>query len=210
MNKPATLRFAPVFLSAALTLCSGSQASDVGMTINSGTGFAFWDAFPGANFSNDAPDTSAGLTSPVLGLASGGLLTGSGSRIYDFGSAAAWTAAGSASFGITGFELQVKNYQYSTESLTSLFAPTLNGLAFDSVNVNFVTEGANTQEIVTWSWSGSLASSPSNAFSVALSEPGAHISIDALAIRAIPEPSASFLLLGGTAVLAAGRRRRRN
>lgn len=208
-------RLATVFLFPTLLLCAQSQATDVGLTINSGSNYAVWDTFPSANFSADAPDTAADLTSSGLTLVSSGLRTGSGDRIYDFGSPATWTAAGSTSFDIGYFELQVKNYQFSTASLTALFSPTLNGLAFDNVNVSYVTEGANTQEIVTWSWSTSLSSvAPTTSFSTIFSE-GAnnHLSIDAVAVRAanvapVPEPSTGLLALGATAIAACGRRRR--
>jgi hypothetical protein len=217
MTNSIPLRFAAALLFPTLLLCGRSQATDFGMTINSGSSYAFWDTFPSASFTGDAPDTSANLTSSGLTLASGGLRTGSGDRIYDFGSVTTWTASGEASFNIGYFELQVKNYQFTTASLTTIFAPTLNGLAFDQVSTSYVTEGANTQEIVTWSWSTSLAGvAPTSNFSTVFGEnPGNHISIDGVAVRAadvapVPEPSTGLLALGATAIAACGRRRRNN
>lgn len=209
MKQHSPTRFSLILLSALLGLNAASLASDIGITLNSGPGFALWDNFPSTNFTNDAPDSGSGLVSPGLNLASSAFLTGSGSRIYDFGATATWGVTGSAAYNITGFELQVKNYQYTTQSLNGLFVPTLNGLPFDNVNVSFVTEGTNTQEIVTWSWAAALTGTPTSAYNVSFSEPGTHISIDAVAVRAVPEPSAGLLLLGGTALLAGGRRRRK-
>lgn len=215
MTYPIPHRLAAAFLFPTLLLCARSQATDVGLTINSGSNYAVWDSFPSANFSVDAPDASDGLTSSGLTLASSGIRTGSGDRIYDAGSVATWTATGSTSFDIGYFELQVKNYQFSTSSITTLFTPTLNGLAFDNYTVSYVTEGANTQEIVTWSWAASLAgAAPTSSFTTTFAGgTNNHLSIDGVAVRAanvapVPEPSTGLLALGATAMAACGRRRR--
>lgn len=211
------LRTALAALASLLSLGAASHASTVGLTLNAGDNYAVWDTFPGNNFASDAPDLTSGLTSASLGLASSGIATGGGARLYDAGGNAGWSAEGSTAFDIVTFQLEVKNYNFTSQSINGLFNPTVNGLAFDHVSISLVPEAGLTHEVVTWTWTAALASAAAaQNFSVAFSEPGAHISIDAVAIHAsavaipVPEVSTSLLALGGMAMMGAARRRRRN
>ncbi|RYD35112.1 MAG: hypothetical protein EOP86_09350 [Verrucomicrobiaceae bacterium] len=206
---PSTpLRSVLAVLTSLLSFSAVSHASTVGLSLNTGDNYAVWDTFPGNTFASDAPDLTSGLTSAGLGLTSSGIATGGGARLYDAGSTASWSAAGSAAFDIVTFQLEVKNYNFTTQSLNGLFNPAVNGLAFDNVSVSLVPEAGLTHEIVTWTWTAALVSAAATQnFSVTFSEPGTHVSIDAVAIHAspvaVPEVSTGLLALGGMAIMGA-------
>lgn len=189
------------------------------------TGYAIWDTFPNVGagpfgpgslgtFSNDAPDGGAGLTSPLLDQGTAGAArTGSGDRIYSFGTVPSWTIDASTAFTVKGFTLQMKQFQDPGTALELVYAPTLNGLTADYVTTNTFLEGADTNSVTTWWWGSSLDAFSYTNLTVQIDAlaPGHH-SVDAIAIDAgpvsvVPEPSAAALL-GGTALLGLLRRRR--
>ncbi len=223
-------RLAILSISAATLACAATlHATTVGLDTDpmgtawdrnaTGTGFTLWDTFPGTpggptTFTDDAPDSSFGISSLALSATNGGMLTGGGDRIYLGGNPSQWTISGTTTFDVNGAVLQLKQYQYTTEALESLYSPTLNGLAFDNISISLVGEGANTQRIISWYWGASLTGTV-NSLNFSLgSDVGTHSSIDALsidvgpaAVTPVPEPS-SIALIGGTGVLLLLRRRR--
>lgn len=189
------------------------------------SGYAIWDTFPNVGsgpfgpgslgtFADDAPDSDLGLTSPLLDqVTAGPARTGSGERIYSFGTAPSWTIDTSTAFAVKGFVLQMKQFQDPGTGLDLIYAPTLNGLAADYVTTNTFLEGADTNSVTTWWWGGSLNAFSYTNLTVQIDAlVSGHHSVDAIAIDAgpvsvVPEPSAAALL-GGTALLGLLRRRR--
>jgi hypothetical protein len=225
MTFPRTLPLARLVAAALLVITAPSQATLIGYNTDPGgsawdrgdanTGFAIYDSFPSATFFNDVPDSSFGITTPELDqsltIVPPGGLTGGGDRIYFHSSATSWLLTGSTPFAIKTAILQMKQHQGST--FDTLFSPTLNGIAADSVSkVNF-TEGANNQSVTSWVWTTSLDSVSIANFSFAFgSGPNSFASFDGVQVdvAAVPEPAGAALIIGGVAMLSLWRRFRRD
>lgn len=186
------------------------------------TGFSLWDNFaftmgpmgPAGTFSNDAPDSSSGLTSPLLSQSSDGpLWISPGDRIYSFGSSPVWSINAQTLFSVKGFILQMKQFRDPGIALEVFYAPTLNGIPADFALTTTFTEGPETQSVTTWYWGASLAATNITNIDLQIADQGAsHYSVDAISIDAgtvavVPEPTV-IPLLGGAGLFFLMRRRR--
>lgn len=204
-----------------------SMATTVGLPYTSGD-YATWDTFSGPTFSNANPGISNGdRFSSALTSTGGGLLTGSGDRIY--GGAMADDASFSftinvnAHYAIDTFSLALKFSHPNPDAIPALdytdffTSITLNGDGATPVFLGGTGEITNGQEmgVVQWTWTD-LSFFNGDSFSVNIFSPArtgdaaAHVSVDAVSVTAVPEPSTYALLaLGAVVAVMTFRRRQR-
>lgn len=202
------------------------------------TAYAVWDTFPTDNFpvvpvfsstfpagyettygliSNDAPDSSFGITSPEMDQTTAFTQPGQGVNLYDVvpagvsggtlgddvllsgGNAVNFTFSGTVSFTIYGLTLQIKR-PGNLAGLAADFSPTLtiNGGSPIAADGTYTTSGTgNTSSVstnwsvTTWYWGDSLSElvdTGSTSFTVTVPRPSPlSRSIDGFAIDAGPQ-----------------------
>ncbi len=232
------MKTSPLLVVGLLAFSFSAQATTLGLSDPLGNpastadvGYALWDSFADADsgsvlaFSNAAPGSSDTDRFSPLSLSvsmTGGMVTGSGVRIYNGVGAdsAAFnlTLDGTVTAGIDTITLQLKFTTPDTATgLTRLtfFTVNLNGLpAASVVQTNSGTgeiAGGNEQGVVTYSWANLNWESGQN-ISLSITSPASgHVSVDAVRVdaSAVPEPSTYVLLaLSLCATLFLGKRHR--
>jgi hypothetical protein len=223
MKKQSFAAFIATALIATATL---SHATLAGMPSTDGTLFATFDVFPSANFTGAAPTQSdTGLFTATLDNAftggQGGVLTGSGDRLYSGvlgpGTPSAFnlTFDGIAAGTISTLSLQLKYTAPSVGAAADFFTVSLTGVGSGGTPafLGTVTEGANTFSVYQWTWTGLNITSGSS-FEITANSFADHVSLDTArvtntAAEAIPEPSTyALIVLGLGAVVIASRARR--
>jgi hypothetical protein len=165
----------------------------------SGTAWASFDTFATSTFSDRAPETSFGFSSPDLSqsqtITSPGGVTGGGDRIYTHFSPTSFLLDLETTFIAKTVVLQIK--EHNGTAFNTAWVPTLNGLAFDSKTVTSFAEGSFNQNIYTYRWTTSLAGNTLNTLDIAWGNVGvATGSFDGLQVdaAAIPEPGVVGLI----------------
>lgn len=187
--------------------------------------FTSTGAYPTVKVTNQAPGlestesgsaTGGSIFTATLSADMGGSAAGSGARIYN------GVGAGSSAFNvsidgvahqeITTLSLQIKFTKGDGYDFDNFFALTLNGVA--ATGVVTVGDGSlgllngSDVGVVQWTWTG-LSLAPGSNFSLGITSPAAgHVSIDALRVDVVPEPS-TYALIGLAGVGFALARRRR-
>lgn len=223
-------------IASALVLSAGwAHATLEGLTNLVGN-YAVWDQFqntgiyPNIVINNQAPalepgDTSipsptgGDLFSATLSASMGGSTTGGGARIYNGVGAASVPfnveINGEASGNINIIIVQLRFSQPDPSSgydFDDFFSLALNDVTATPVVINDNAGIINGSPvgIVQWQWSG-LNIAASDSFSLKITSPASgHVSVDAIAIRAIPEPSTWALLGIGLSAVAFQLRRKKS
>lgn len=214
----------PTLAAAALGLVatSAAHATTIGLPVVSSAPHALWDTFAdenteaGVTITDAAPgsaDTAAFTASLSATLTGGGMVTGSDDRIYNgagpLSVAFDLTIDGTAGNEIDTLYLWLKFTLPDPSSgldRTTFFSPTLNGVAATATQINAGTgEATGGQEmgVVQYVWTG-LNLESGEAFSFSITSPASgHVSLDAIQIATVPEPTAMALLgIGGLAMLS--------
>jgi|GEM_PF-5077386 len=166
-------------LLAFLASVSVGHATLIGLSPTSAV-YATWDNFPAFQFSGDAPDFSAGMTSPILGQSGALVSSAQGAGLYQTlqgvlssgpstndvlftgGNAVNFSVTGSFDFtGLDSFTLQMKR-PGSASTLADRFTPTLSingGTAFSASSTGLVSgtgdtsaDSPGTWAITTWTF----------------------------------------------------------
>jgi hypothetical protein len=222
---PTVLRSCLLLLSPALlALAPAARASTLGLVdpygspAVTGVGSAYWDTFPSVAYTGDTPDSADNdvftgtLSSTSAGNPPAGVY-GTGTRIYIHDGQFNFSSSLSATASIQSLTLQLKFTNPGAPlTVADLFTVSASfGGTPSFATHGTVTEGANTFNIVTYTWSGlSLASG--DLFTVsAVSQANAFSTIDGLRLdaAAIPEPASAAALLGLGALAFPALRRRR-
>lgn len=198
-----------------------SRATPTGLP--SPDGEALWDTgFSSINFTDLSPTDFEDTSLYTLTLSSsmaGGMILGSGSRIYS-GSGATpnafnLTIDGVANDFVTTFTLVLKYTSPAGATLGDSASVNHFTVALDGNEVSSVLYGTSVGDtggdfnVVTWTWNN-LDYNPTDTFQVSVVSAADHVSLDAIqAVQVVPEPSAAALFGLGTGLALWIRRRRR-
>ncbi|MCW1884352.1 PEP-CTERM sorting domain-containing protein [Luteolibacter flavescens] len=206
--------FAPLVALTLSAMTGSALATTIGLP--GGTFATTWDTFPyvpgppaAPNFTADTPDSSTGQITATLGEAmNGGMITGSGDRIYAMGTPFDLTVSGTANTTIPLIGIVLKFTPPSTgvADAANYFNVLLDGVAADvKVLKGTSLEGTNDFQIYHWYWTDANLVN-GNSFQFKITGGAEHVSLDA--IQVVPEPGSAVLGALGAALLVIRRRRK--
>jgi hypothetical protein len=203
-------------LSSARATTLGYDIDPLGARDGVNIGYSLWDVFPGttSNFTYTNAGDSSGSSVFAGALKSdttGGLLLGSNDRMYQNQNPFSFTIQGGTGTGASAIVLQLKFTSPSVGDPVAFFNLALNNTIAPTSVALFDTsvEGANTFNIVTYTWTG-LSIPSGGQIKFTIGSAAEHVSLDGMAVdvQAVPEPATWMSLAAGLGFLTLVARRR--
>jgi hypothetical protein len=197
----------------------GYDTDPLGARDGINVGYSLWDVFPGttSNFTYTNPGESIGggptgiFSGALKSDTSGGILLGSNDRMYQNQNPFSFTIQGGTGTGASAIVLQLKFTSPSVGDPAAFFNLALNNTIAPTSVALFGTsvEGANTFNIVTYTWTG-LNIPSGGQIKFTIGSAAEHVSLDGMAVdvQAVPEPATWMTLAAGLGFLTLVARRR--